>query len=221
MTQHTDFKNLNILHGATEDELKDADWLEDAIRRAGVYPAQEIPSSVWTVGSGLGICQHPNQFAPYLVALSGLKIRSYVEIGVWVGGTFAWTVEYLRRFGLKKALAVDIEVKDTVHDYCHSTGGYATCLEAPSTSKEAQATIRKAKPDLILVDGDHTEEGARADWEFAASVAPYVAVHDIVGSGFPGVIKVWNEIEHPKQEWVDQYSQSREPQNGMGLVTVR
>lgn len=219
MTQPTSFDNLSIVRDASKDELTDRAWLEDAIQRAGVYPAQEIPSHVWTVGSGLGICQHPNQFAPYLVELSRLKISSYVEIGVWVGGTFAFTVEYLRHFGLKKALAVDIEIKDTVRQFCEQDD--VDCYEAPSTSPEARRVIKAAKPDLILVDGDHTEEGARADWKFAASVAPWVAVHDIVGSGFPGVIKVWDEIELPKQEWIEQYPQSGAPQNGMGLVKVQ
>ena len=218
MTQNTDFRNLSIVREASDEELTDAGWLEHAVYLAGVYPAQEIPRQVWTEGSGLGICQHPNQFAPYLVALSKLGIKSYVEIGVWVGGTFAFTVEYLKRFGLKKAMAVDIEIKDTVKDYCRDTG--IPYIEAPSTSQRAKKAIKGFKPDLILVDGDHTEEGARRDYEFAASVAPYVAVHDIVGSGFPGVVKVWDEIDAPKQEWTAQYPQSPKPQNGMGLVTL-
>lgn len=219
MIQPTSFDNLSIVRNATDEELTDPEWLEDAIYRAGVYPAQEIPSHVWTVGAGLGICQHPNQYAPYLVALSELGIRSYVEIGVWVGGTFAFTVEYLKRFGLEKAMAVDIEVKDTVKDYCRQTG--VVCIEAPSTSSQARKAIKAFKPDLILVDGDHTEEGARKDCDFALSVAPYVAVHDIIGSGFPGVIKVWGEIDLPKQEWIDQYPGEDPSQNGMGLVTVQ
>lgn len=218
MIQPTSFDNLSIVRDATDEQLTDAAWLEDAIYRAGVYPAQEIPREVWSIGYGLGICQHPNQYAPYLVALSELPIKAYVEIGVWVGGTFAFTVEYLRRFGLEKAMAVDIEVKDTVKDYCRQTG--VIYIEAPSTSNQAKKAVKGFKPDLILVDGDHTEEGARADYEFAASVAPYVAVHDIVGSGFPGVIKVWNEIDAPKQEWTAQYPGEDPSQNGMGLVTL-
>lgn len=218
MIQKTSFDNLSIVRDASEEELTDPQWLEDAVQRAGIYPAQEIPRKVWSVGHGLGICQHPNQFAPYLIALSRLKIRSYVEIGVWVGGTFAFTIEYLKRFGLQKAMAVDIEIKGTVKDYCRQTG--VIYIEAPSTSNQAKKAIKAFKPDLILVDGDHTEEGARADCEFALAIAPYVAVHDIVGNGFPGVRKVWGELKGTTQEWTDQYPNEHPPQNGIGLVTV-
>lgn len=214
--------SLDIIRDATDKQLRDEAWLEDAIYRMGVYPAQEIHTDWWTREGGLGICQIPPQFAPYLVALSKLEITSYVEIGTWVGGTFKATTEYLRRFGLKKALAVDIAVKPEVRAYADEHD-YTSWHEAPSTSSEAHKAIKAAKPDLILVDGDHTEEGARSDWEFARKTAPYVAIHDIVGSGFPGVIKVWDEIDLPKQEWTAQHptTPTNRTQNGMGLVTVK
>lgn len=212
--------SLDIMYEATVPQLHDAAWLEDAIWRMGIYPAQEIHSSWWTVGAGLGICQHPNQFAPYLIELSKLKIKSYVEIGTWVGGTFMATVAYLSRFGLKKALATDIAVQDPVREFCNNNP-ICDWLEAPSTSGTVAKALREMKPDLVLVDGDHTEEGARADWELARTVAPYVAIHDIVGSGYPGVIKVWDEIDLPKKEFTAQHPESVVSQNGMGLVTVR
>lgn len=198
----------------TAGKLRDREWLEQEIQQTGIYPAQEIPSFLWQTNGGLGICQFPNQFAPYLIELSKLKITSYAEIGLWVGGTFRFTVEYLQHFGLKRALGIDINLKPEVRAY---ENPIVSLLEAPSDSPEAAKALQEAEPDLILVDGDHTEEGCRTDWELASSLAPYVAIHDIAGSGFPGVVKVWNEIDLPKKEWTDQYEST--PQNGMGLVT--
>lgn len=208
--------SLDLIRNATKDELRDAEWLEAAILEMGIYPAQEIPRHLWKTG-GLGICQHPNQFAPYLVEIGKLGIKSYAEIGIWVGGTFSVTVEYLTRFGLKRAIGIDIDVKPEVRAYAESNR-IVTLLEAPSTAPEAKKALEAAKPDLVLVDGDHTEEGCRADWKFAKSLAPWVAIHDIVGVGYPGVGTVWEEIDLPKQEWTAQYDESPEPQNGMGLV---
>jgi len=212
---------LDHIRDADKKQLRDREWLEEAIITAGIFPAQEIPQFLHNSGP-LGICQHPNQFAPYLIALSKLGIKSYVEIGCWVGGTFSFTIEYLKHFGLKKALAVDIELqhrlKERVQEFAES-GFQCEMFEASSTSPEAHKVIKAYKPDLILVDGDHTEEGCRADWEFAKDVAPWVSIHDVCGSGFPGVIKVWEEIDLPKEEWVEQYQDP--PQNGMGLVDCR
>lgn len=213
--------SLDIIRNATTEELRDREWLEDAVYRLGIYPAQEIPASLW--GNGLGICQYPNQVAPYLIELSKLKIKSYAEIGVWVGGNFALTIAYLRRFGLKKALALDIDLKPEVLDKATDAGGdevAVSAVEAPSTSPEAKKALKAAKPDLILVDGDHTEKGARADCKLAMGIAKWVAVHDIVGEGFPGVIKVWSELEGEKKEWTDQHPDQPLMQNGMGLVAV-
>lgn len=216
---------LDIIRNATIEELRDVGWLERAVIDLGIYPAMEIPQFLHN-GNGLGICQHPCQVAPYLIHLSTLKIKRYAEIGVWVGGNFALTVEYLSRFGLKAALALDINVQQSVKNYVNGNP-IADWVEAPSTSGEAIAALKNFRPDMILVDGDHTEEGCRADWEIAKSVAKYVAIHDIVGSGFPGVVNVWHEIDLPKKEWVDQYDPHHyrgdcpSPQNGMGLVTVK
>lgn len=207
--------SLDLIRDASKEQLRDRKWLEQTIRDVGVYPAKEIPQHIWRY-PGFGICQFPNQFAPYLIHLSKLKITSYAEIGIWVGGTLAFTTEYLRRFGLKKSLGLDIELKDEVKAYAE-TNPDLMLVEASSTSPEAAKALRKFKPDLILVDGDHTEEGARADWELASSIAPHVAIHDIVGSGYPGVGRVWEEIEGEKLEWIDQYGGGPR-HNGMGLV---
>lgn len=209
--------NLDELSRASMKQLRDRAWLENAIWELGVYQAQEIPQVWWQKAGhgGIGICQFPIQFAPYLIELSKLELESYAEIGLWVGGTFKTTVTYLRRFGLKRALGVDVHVQPEVREFENDN---VTFLEASSTSPEVAEALREFKPDLLLVDGDHTEEGCRADYELARKVAKYVAVHDIVGDGFPGVRNVWASVPKPKLEWVDQLEEQTVMQNGLGLV---
>ena len=65
--------------------------------------------------------------------------------------------------------------------------------------------------DLALVDGDHAEDGCRADFLAVKDRANVVVLHDIVSDQCPGVVTVWNEIkehyadEYEVAEFIDQY----------------
>jgi cephalosporin hydroxylase len=208
---------LDLIRGATKRQLRDREWLEEAIFTLGVGDAAQ-PMPPFFGGTGLGILQYPNQFAPYLIEISKLKIRSYAEIGLWTGGAFALTVEYLSRFHLEKAVGIDVELQDGVVAYAKGKAN-VKLVEGLSSSRKVKKALTTAKPDLVLIDGDHSEEACRADWELARGVARHVAIHDIVGEGTPGVHAVWHEITGPKMEWTAQYpGEPQAPQNGMGLV---
>src|SRR5437763_12100894 len=70
-----------------------------------VYPEHLRPA----LGRGLKHWQTPNQFSRYLTTLARYPISRYLELGVWHGGTFVITVEYLARFNsLAQATALDI-----------------------------------------------------------------------------------------------------------------
>jgi predicted O-methyltransferase YrrM len=54
---------------------------------------------------------------------------------------------------------------------------------APATLQGVRSILRNRKLDLLFIDGDHTYDGVRADWEmYAPLVAPdgLVAFHDIL-----------------------------------------
>ena len=58
----------------------------------------ELPPELHAHCGGLRIWQYPTQFGRYLVQLSRLGVRSYLEIGIRHGGSFVATAEYLERF---------------------------------------------------------------------------------------------------------------------------
>ncbi|MET0958432.1 MAG: hypothetical protein ABWZ18_07935, partial [Solirubrobacterales bacterium] len=93
---------LDRIDAWAEPALTDAEQLEPRLWELGVNEeiAHVLPAERRAeTGEGLRFTQFPNQFAPYLVAIGGLGIRSYMEIGVDHGGTFLITTAYLSRRG--------------------------------------------------------------------------------------------------------------------------
>lgn len=199
--------NLDLIRSATKKNLGDADWLEGAIKEIGSSTARTAHDY-----EGCGAWQWPTEMAPYLVALSKLKVRSYAEIGIWHGGGFAITVEYLKRFGLQVALGIDMHLRESAISYAHDTPG-TVLIQAESNEDVARYAVETLRPDLVFIDADHSYATAKHDWELARSAARHVAFHDI---HWPGVDGLWAEIDLPKKEWWDEELNS----SGTGLVKV-
>jgi hypothetical protein len=72
-----------------------------------------------------------------------------------------------------------------------------------SGTEHFRALLRQEGPfDLALIDGDHSEQAVRRDWESIRPHARVVAFHDIVDSLSPGVATVWAEVrEHHGREY--------------------
>lgn len=169
--------------------------------------------------------QLPIQFGPYLAEVARRDVRSYLEIGVEHGGTFAITVEILRRFGpLARAVAVDLGPRPLV--LSKWTRPEVSFVAADSQRASFRRRLRRLAPlDLVLIDGDHAADAFRHDFDSVRPSAPLIAVHDICEPNFP-VGEVWRELrrEHEEEfeflEFVDQYPGM--PQRfGIGLAVRR
>src|SRR5438552_14457625 len=96
-----DLERTTWIRDAPLQDLAQADKLEKLLLDLGLNDEgmDEFPSVLHPFcGLGLRIWQYPSQFSKYLVQLSGLQVRSYLEIGVRHGGSFVATVELLNRF---------------------------------------------------------------------------------------------------------------------------
>lgn len=207
---------VRTLRTASLAELRDERLLRDELLPCLGLNGEnlwEFPEALYPwCGKGVRSWQYPAQFARYLAFLSGRDIRSYLEIGCRFGGTFIIVVEYLRRFAdLRRAVALDIEPTGIMAAYAAATEGVEYQI-ADSTSPEMVARLGAADWDLAFIDGDHSYEGCRRDYETVRQRARLVALHDIASAACPGVFRTWQEIRRvmPARRTFEAIEQYRE-----------
>lgn len=178
--------------------------LIELIENAG---SDHIPTFGGTFEGGYHVQQNPVEFAALLTSLEGRALHSYLQIGSAAGGAERIICEYL---GLRELTIID----DGQHPkFCIWHDVNKPALEAHGVhvaqyigdSHEAGAReflARNAKTfDLIGIDGDHTGEGVRKDWELVkpfAKPGTIVWFHDLSGNFLPpeerGSKEVWDVV---------------------------
>lgn len=146
-----------------------------------------------TTFSGRRASQNETELRRFISFLLAEEVRHYLEIGAREGDTFH---EVMMALPLSSSgVAVDMpgglwgkcttgdQLRRAVLDLQSRKRG-VRCLLGNSTSACTIEAVRQAGPyDAILIDGDHTYEGVKQDWENYRSMARIVAFHDIVGEG--------------------------------------
>ena len=93
----------------------------------------------------------------------------------------------------------------------------ADVLFADSRSETAIKWAKEHGPyDLVFIDGLHTYEGVKSDWENYGPMGKIVAFHDVKNPYEQGVGKFWQEIKHSHK-----CSESVHSTMGIGLVNYR
>ena len=208
-----DLTRINFIKESKIEDLQNNDYLENLIVKLGFNTEilREQPKIVKDNGGGLLIWQYPNQFSKYLCLLSQQKIQSYIEIGCRWGGTFVLTNEYLKLFNkVNKSVAVDI-FDSPVLNYC-LLNNETQFIKLNSQSQEFKNYIHNNNFDLIFIDGDHTYNGVKNDYEISKNSGKIFVFHDIVNDECKdGVVKYWNELKNNEKdtyifhEFIEQY----------------
>jgi len=172
-------------------------------------------------GKGVKFWQYPNQFSPYLIQLSKYEINSYLEIGCRWGGTFIITTEILKSVNKNvKSYACDINpISDILTEYKE----YSDFEYFHQSSFLLDKNNINHNVDLILIDGDHSYEALKKDFDVAKQFSPkYVVFHDILNDECLGVVKFWNEIKdnYKHYEYTKQYDSVSGNFLGIGLIEL-
>ena len=214
-----DLSRLNYIKEATTEELGLTKFLEDMICKLGFNDEllHEQPHVVINNTGGLYIWQYPNQFAKYLCLLQTFNISSYIEIGCRWGGTYMLTTEYLARFNqLYLSVAVDVISETPVKQYVDQNH-YTVFKQLDSRSPQFREYIEEQLWfDLVFIDGDHSYEGVKSDYETMRDFSGIFVFHDITSDVCPGVRQFWNELKSTEREYysfyeyTEQYPEVRE-----------
>jgi Methyltransferase domain len=137
--------------------------------------------------------QNIGELAEILAAVQDVHPQRLLEIGCGEGGTL-WCWQQL---GIGQVLAVTAPVPGPEWVIRHG----ADLLFADSHSSQARAWVTgrlAGEPlDVLFIDGDHSYEGAMADWvDYSPLVrlGGLVIFHDIFFPPEPGAGRVWAEI---------------------------
>jgi hypothetical protein len=148
-----------------------------------------------------GAQQKPTELAAFLAAVADVDPGVVWEIGTATGGTL-WAVQEV----LADASYVSIDLPDGPYggDQCVPEGELRRLLgvDRLTTIRGDSRTVDLPdgpRPNLLIIDGDHSEQGVVADWlRYGALVkSGLIALHDIVPHPpYTGVevVRVWQEI---------------------------
>ncbi len=172
--------------------LKDENYVVNLIRLFGLADNLKISpygeDNIYI--NNPGIYQVPEQWSKLLIFLSDFKLESYLEIGVFNGGNYLFTREYLKRFN------PDIETfgLDIDHQYLNSDIQKLVTGLVIGTSE----TNKGKQFDFVFIDAMHTYEWVTKDWQNIGQYAKICAFHDINDKTLPDMARFWNELKKDK-----------------------
>ena len=183
-------------------------------------------------GTGLYIWQNPKQFTKYILWLlkNAGNYKSYLEIGSRWGGTFIVTCEVLRRAcaDFKHAVAVDLIGKtpfiERYEKIARESGIEISYYMGSSTSYEFYKIVNKMKPDISLIDGDHSIRGALKDHMLIRQFSNIVVHHDVSSDTCPDSTLLWNSLKQLESgmnytEFTEQYPSLPGRYFGIGVLS--
>lgn len=158
---------------------------------------------------GLKLQQVPEEFSELLLFIKEKKIKTYLELGIGNGGSFAMMCFFAQET-LKKAVAVDdFSYKSLIGQSEGEVSNFIDAIEVDADINFINATTDKFfdiankayKFDGIFIDADHSYEAARNDYFNALehiNKDGIIIFHDINSDACPGIKKLWQEVKQGK-----------------------
>lgn len=179
--------------------------------------------------------QFPQEFTRFSEFYYTLRCKNIMEIGSCLGGTFYVLCKLSHPAGLKisvdypfyKNQKEDMEAKN-VHSKMKTFSENVHIIVGDShlddTKNKVLATLNGEQLDFLFIDGDHTYEGVKKDYEMYAEFVKkggYIGFHDINDTEIHrnlqcNVSKFWNELPAKRTLQFNSKSVSM----GLGVIQV-
>ena len=137
------------------------------------------------------IMQYPNELAFFAGFCIDRGVRSYLEVGIQHGGLLAF-METACQF--ETVAGVSYEERETLRSRRTGHPNWAVFIGDSHSPEYRTWRAGLGQIDLVMIDGDHSYAGVKADYELELSMpSRYIAFHDIANKAC-GVPRLWNEI---------------------------
>lgn len=178
----------------------------------------------------LGIIQKEEELIAFAGFVTGIRPKNVLEIGSWKGGLFYIMSQILPHEGVK--MSVDLDGYNNFDMKARNelilSWGYNIRLangdsHSPDMLRWVQDQLKGEKLDFLMIDGDHSHEGSKQDYEMYKHLVKsggWIGFHDILDTAFHrkmgcNVAQTWNEISGEKYEII-----TSGEWGGIGLIRI-
>lgn len=123
-----------------------------------------------------------------------ISVKRFLEIGTCDGGMFIMMLHFFRSLDkYAYGCSMDLKQKEML-PFLLQEDNYVNFYQVNTVSSKAKTFLANESDfDFVFIDGDHSYQGVKNDFDLVINRSKHIAFHDIIFS--PGVTKFWNEVK--------------------------